>query len=258
MSNIPIDRIAVNEKPFSNTGVDYFGPIIIKLNKRTRSTQPTAKRYGVLFTCLTTRGVHLELATDMTTDAFILALRRFIARRGHVKILRSDNGSNFIGAEKKLKHALTCIDQNKVAQTLSKQHIQWKFNPPVSPWMGGVWEALVKTVKRALRTITRERLFTEDALTTFLCEVESIVNQRPLTPSSNSIDDFEALTPYHFLLGSPSSNPSPGDFNDSQINLRTKWKAVQAATNMFWRRWTKEYLPTLVSRKKMDKQISKP
>ena len=116
--------------------------------------------------------------------------------------------------------------------------------------MGGAWEALVKTVKRTLRTITRERLFTEDALTTFLYEVESIVNQRPLTLNSDSIDDFETLTPYHFLLGSPSFNSSPGDFNDSQINLRTKWKAVQAATNMFWRRWTKEYLPTLVSRKK--------
>ena len=150
MSNIPIDRIAVNEKRFSNTGVDYFGPIIIKLNKCTRSTQPTTKRYRVLFTCLTTCGVHLGLATDMTMDAFILALCRFIAQRGHVKILRSDNGSNFIGAEKEVKHALTCIDQNKVAQTLNKQHIQWKFNPPVSPWMGGVWEALVKTVKRAL------------------------------------------------------------------------------------------------------------
>ena len=114
MSNIPIDRITVNEKPFSNIGVDYFGPIIIKLNKRTRSTQPIVKRCGVLFTCLTTRGVHLELATDTTTDAFILALRRFIARRGHVKLLRSDNGSNFIGAEKELKHALTCIDQNSL------------------------------------------------------------------------------------------------------------------------------------------------
>ena len=133
---------------------------------------------------------------------------------------------------------------------MSRQHIQWKFNPPFSPWIGGAWKALVKTVKQALRTITRERLFTEDALTTFLCEVESLVNQRPLTPNSDIIDDFEALTPYHFLLGSPSFNSSPGDFNDSQINLRTKWKAVQAATNMFWRRWTKEYLPTLVSRKK--------
>ena len=138
MSSIPIDRITVNQKPFSNTEVDYFGPIIIKLNKRTRSTQPTAKRYEVLFTCLTTREVHLKLATDMTTDAFILVLCRFIARRGHVKILRSDNGSNFIGAEKKLKHALTCIDQNKVAQTLSKQHIQWKFNPPFR-WKG-LWK----------------------------------------------------------------------------------------------------------------------
>ena len=105
-------------------------------------------------------------------------------------------------------------------------------------------------MKRALRTITRERLFTEDALTTFLCETESTVNQQPLTSNSNSIDDFQALIPYHFLLSSLSSNPSPGDFNDSQINLRITWKTVQAATNMFWRRWTKEYLPTLVSQKK--------
>ena len=86
MSSIPIDRIPVDEKLFSDIGVDYFGPIIIKLNKRRRSTQPTAKRYEVLFTCLTIRGVHLELATNMTTDAFILVLCRFIARRGHVKI----------------------------------------------------------------------------------------------------------------------------------------------------------------------------
>ena len=119
-----IDRIAVNEEPFSNAGVDYLGPIIIKLNKSTRSTQPTVKRYGVLFTCLTTHGIHLELPTDMTTDAFILPLRRFIARRGHVKILISDNGFNFTGAEKELKYALTCIDQKKVARTSSKQHIQ--------------------------------------------------------------------------------------------------------------------------------------
>ena len=88
MPSIPIDRIAVNEKPFCNTGLDCYGPIIIKLNKRTCSTQPTVKRYGVLFTYLGTPGVHLELANDMATDAFILALHRFIARRGHVKTSR--------------------------------------------------------------------------------------------------------------------------------------------------------------------------
>ena len=161
MSSIPIDRIA-NDKPLSNTGVDYFVPIIIKSNKHIRSTQPNVKRYRVLFRCLTTCGVHLEVATDIITDAFILALCRFIAWHGHVKILRSDNGSNFIGTEKELKHVLTCIDQNKVAQTLSELHIQWKPNPPVSPWMGGVWEALVKTVKWSLRTI-RILIHYEDA-----------------------------------------------------------------------------------------------
>ena len=86
--------------------------------------------------------MYLELATDMTTDACVLALHRFISPCGHVKILRSDNGSNFIGAEKELKHTLTCVDQSKVAQTLRKQNIQWKFNPLVSDWMGAVWEVL--------------------------------------------------------------------------------------------------------------------
>lgn len=254
MSDIPSDRLAVHQKPFTNSGVDYFGPIIVKSQKYTRLNKSVAKRYGVLFTCLTTRAVHLELAFDMTTDTFILALRRFISRRGYVKLLRSDNGTNFTGAEKELKDALLQLNQTKIIEFLNKQEIEWKFNPPASPWMGGVWEALVKSVKRALRTITKDRIFTEDALTTFLCEVESIVNQRPLTPTSNNINDFEALTPYHFLLGSPSPNFEPIKLNESEINHRIKWKAVQAAANMFWRRWIKEYLPTLVPRKKWTNQ----
>ena len=129
---------------------------------------------------------------------------------------------------------------------MSRQDIEWKFNPPISPWMGGVWESLVKSVKRALRLITRDRAFTEDLLTTFLCEVESVINQRPLTPTSDGIDDFDAITPYHFLLGSPSPNLPTGNSNQSDIKCRTKWKNVQSATNMFWHRWIKEYLPTLV------------
>ena len=129
MLSIPIDRIVINEKHFCNTGVDYFSPIIIKLSKPIRSTQPTAKRYAFYLRAL----LHVECIQSLLLTAFILALRRFIARRGHVKILRSDNGSNFIGAEKEQKHAPTCIDQNKVAQTLNKQHIQWKSNLPVSP-----------------------------------------------------------------------------------------------------------------------------
>ena len=149
----------------------------------------------------------------MATDAFsTMALRRFISR-DFVKVLRSDNGSNFIGAEKELKEALKQLNHDKIIDIMSRQNIEWKFNPPISPWMGGVGESLVKLVKRALRAITRYRAFTEDSLTTFLWEVKSVINQRPLTPTSNSVDDFDAKTPNHFMLGSPSQNLPPLNFN---------------------------------------------
>ena len=156
--------------------MDYFGSIVIKSSRRTRLNPASAKRHGVLFTFLTTRAVHLELAHDMSTDVFLLALHRCIPRRGFIKVLRSDNGSNYIGAKKELKEALKQLNHNKIIDAMSRQNIEWKFNPPISPWMGGVWEFLVKSVKRALRLSTGDRAFTEDFLTTFLCEVESVIN----------------------------------------------------------------------------------
>ena len=154
MSDIPEDRLCIDGKPFPNTGVDYLGPYRIKLHiKRTRSNQATAKRYVALFTCLTTRAVHLEIAGDLSTDAFILALRRFISRRGKVNIIRSDNGTNFVGASKELKQAIKNIDQNTVNKHLVAKGIKWKFHPLVSPWMGGIWESLVKSAKRSLKAI---------------------------------------------------------------------------------------------------------
>ena len=99
MGELPFERIAYMGPPFSRTGVDYFGPLLIKRGKRTHSNCGTTKRYGALFTCLTTRAVHVELAGDLSTDSFILALRRFISRRGHPKTIISDNGSNFVGAK---------------------------------------------------------------------------------------------------------------------------------------------------------------
>ena len=103
--------------------------------------------------------------------------------------------------------------------------------------MGGVWNSLAKSLKRALRVIIRDQAFTKDSLTTFLCEVESLINQLPLTPTSDSIDDFDAITPYHFLLGSPSPNLPPGNFNQSDMKYGAKWKNIQSATNIFWHRW---------------------
>ena len=202
MSDIPEDRLCIDEKRFTNTGVDYLGSYHIKLSKKTRSNQPTAKRYVALFTCLTKRAVHLEIAGDLSTYAFILALRRFISRRGKVNIIRSDNETNFVGARKELKQAIKSIDQNTVNKHLVAKGIKWKFNPPVSPWIGGIWESLVKSVKGSLKVIIRNKLFIEECLSTFLCEVESILNQRPLTPISDDVNDLKALSPSHFIIGS--------------------------------------------------------
>ena len=153
MSDIPEDRLCVDEKPFTNTSVDYLGPCHIKLYKRTRSNQATAKRYIALFTCLTTRVVHLEITGDFSTDEFILAVRRFISRRDKVNIIKSDNGTSFVGASKELKQAIKNIDQNSVNKHFAGNDIKWKFNLPVTPWMGGIWESLIKSVKRSLKVI---------------------------------------------------------------------------------------------------------
>ena len=156
MGNSPSDRTKMRNKPFSKVGVDNFVPVIVKLSKRTRSKAAKAKRWGVIFTCLNTRVVHLELAGDLTTDSFLLSLRRFISRRGEVRIIRSDNGKNFVGAEKELKSWIRNFHQNKINCFLGHCHIEWIFNLPVIPWMGVAWESLIRSVKRALKVIVHD------------------------------------------------------------------------------------------------------
>ena len=182
MCYIPEDRLCVDEKPFTNTGVDYLGPYNIKLSKITSSNQTTAKRYVALFTCLTTRTINLEIV------GFILPLRRFITRTGKVNIIRSDDGTNFLSVSKELKQAIKNIDQSTVNKHLAAKTKKWKFNTAVSPWMGGIWKSLVKSAKCSLKVIIRDKLFTEECLSTLLCEVESVLNQRPLTPISDDVN----------------------------------------------------------------------
>ena len=252
MADLPTERVDIGCHTFENVGVDYFGPILVKQGRRTRRSPGSAKRYGALFTCMTTRSVHLELAGDLSTDSFILALRRFRARRGNPKLIRSDNGTNFVGTERELREALQGLDQRRIKDELSAHNIEWRFNPPVAPWMGGAMESMVKLTKRALRSAMKERVFTEEALHTMLLEVESTLNSRPLTPVSDDVNDFEALTPNHFLLGRPSLNQP---IVDDASGLRSKWKQVQEAIKLFWSRWVKEYMPSLQTRGKWTKEM---
>ena len=150
MANLPKQRLLIYDKTFAATGADYFGPFLVKHSKTTRRNQALTKRYGVIYACLTTRAIHLELAGDLSTDSFILSLRRFISRRGHIKIMKSHNGTNFVGAATELKERLSILDQMKVENFLTVKDIEWGFNLPLCPWMGGSWESLIKSIKRSL------------------------------------------------------------------------------------------------------------
>ena len=250
MGNLPKERLYDNAKSFSSTSIDYFGAIKVKATKYTRKNSALNERYDVIFVCLTMRALHLEVADNLTTESFILALSRFIARRGHVKSITSDYGSNFIGGEYELRALVKDLDNKRITQYLNSKKITWKFNPPLSPWMGGSWESLIKSLKRALRAISTDRIFTDETLRPYLCEVESILNKHPLTPTSNNIHDFEAITPNHLLIGYQSDENSFANPMHYIKGLQNHCKTVQSCANMFWNCWRNYYLPTLTSRTK--------
>ena len=174
----------------------------------------------------------------------------FILRRGFPKSIISDNGTNCVGAQSELSEALRKLDNSRIKHDLNQRHVIWKFSPLCAQWGGGATESMVKIMKRTLKSIVRDRIFTDEALCTFLTEVESIINSRPLTAASNDINDLGPITPNHLLIYKSSPNYRPCVSQEQDISLRKKWTAVQAATEMFWKRWLKEYLPTLTERKK--------
>lgn len=178
-------------------GVDYTGAIHLRKPKESEDSDP-AKVYICLFTCATTRAVHLELATDMTTNTFIRAFRRFVGRRSCPRIIISDNGSNFRATESFFKSFFQHPD---VQQYFDDRHCEWKFIPPKAPWQGGFYERMVGTVKRCLRKVLHNKSINEDELRTVLTEIEARINNRPLTYIHENIDEPEALTPNHLLQG---------------------------------------------------------
>jgi hypothetical protein len=244
MGQIPLEGLQQCSRPFIHTGMDYYGPIEVTVG---RSRQ---KRYGALFTCMATRAVHIEIAHSLDTDSAIMAIRRFVSRRGAPEKLFSDNGTNFHGAERELREALEHIDQEKMLTELTQKKIDWKFIPPNSTHMGGVWERLVQSVKRALYSTLKETAPRDEVPLTLMCEAEHIVNSRPLTFVSTDPEDPEALTPNHFLIGRTSANQSPGEFDDADLILRRRWKISQPLSDHFWKRWLREYVPSLIKRSK--------
>ncbi|XP_076660298.1 uncharacterized protein LOC143363618 [Halictus rubicundus] len=251
MGNLPADRVT-ETRPFTNIGVDYCGPFFIK--ERKFRNRAKIKVYVAVFICFSTKAIHLEVVSDMTTEAFVAALKRFIARRGICKNIYSDNGTNFVGANNDLTELSRVLREDKrVRRFLEDKEISWHFMPALSPHFGGLWEAAVKSFKHHLKRVVGDELFTYEQFATFVTEIEAILNSRPLTPLSSDPNDPQALTPGHFLIGSAMTSLPEVNFNETSSNRLSKWQHIQKVKHDFWIRWSKEYINHLNVRAKWTK-----
>ncbi|XP_026471911.1 uncharacterized protein LOC113376215 [Ctenocephalides felis] len=251
MGNLPIERVTI-ARPFLNTGVDYAGPINLRTSRLRKA--PQMKGYIALFICFSTKAIHLELVTSLTTDAFIAALKRFISRRGKCSHIFSDNGTNFIGARHELHKLYNLFknehSRNEVINAAAVEGIEWKFNPPHAPHFGGLWESAVKLTKHHLRRVVGETCLTYEEFSTVLTQIEAIVNSRPITSVFDGSNEPTFLSPGHFLIGEALTafpEPSLIDVTLSRLSL---WQQLNQLKDKFWKRWSIEYLGQLQSRYK--------
>ena len=252
MGDLPTNRTET-APPFTYSAVDYFGPFRIKEGRR------EVKRYGVLFTCMSSRAVHIETSNSLETDSYINALHRFLAQRGPVRKISSDRGTNFVGARRELAEALEEMDQERVRSHLLKENCDWidmKMNVPSASHMGGIWERQIRTVRSVLANLLEESgpQLDDESFRTLMKEMQNIVNSRPLTATNMSPDCPEPLTPNHLLtMKVKVLMPPPVVFQRADLYSRKRWRRVQHLANEFWNRWKKEFLQTLQTRQKWIK-----
>ena len=245
MADLPSDRLEPSP-PFTFCAVDLFGPWYIKEGRK------ELKRYGVLFTCLACRAIHVETSNSLSTDSFINSLRRFIAIRAPIRQLRSDRGTNFVGAERELKEAFMQLDEDRISQFLLKENcdlVDFKMNVPSASHMGGVWERQIRSVRNVMSTLLHHHgsQLDDESLRTFLYEAAAIVNSRPLTVgilndplSSPPLSPSLLLTMKTNVVLSP-----PGNFQKQDLYSHKHWRRIQYLVDQFWVRWRSEYIQNL-------------
>ena len=246
MADLPQHRTAPGTPPFHYTSCNYFGPFTVKINRN-----KTVMHYGVIFTCLNTRAIHLEIATDCTTMQFMQTLRRFFSIRGYPTLMISDNGMQMVGAQRELRKMIEGWDITALQDYCADKGMQWKFTTPGAPHQNGCAESLVKSCKTALKKAMGSHTLTPFELYTCLLEIANLVNQRPIGRVPNDPDDGAYLCPNDMLLGRASSQVPQGPFNETK-NPRKRVEFIQQIVNSFWRRWTRDVFPLLVPRKKWN------
>ncbi|XP_068233500.1 uncharacterized protein [Palaemon carinicauda] len=245
MAVLPPDRVESGKPPFYHIGVDLFGLFFIERGRA------WMKHWGVIFTCLNMRAIYLEVASNLTSDSFISAFRRYLARHDQVKTVRCDCGTNIVRSRKVLDSSYEFLAGNKVRSELLRCEVEFIFNPPGASHFGGAWERSIGTVRRVLGIVLGTQQFDYEGLCTLFCEVEATVNSRPLTVVTSDSRDPVPLTLNKLLNMGYSSVGC-----DIAIGGHSKqrWKQVQHMAEQFWARWKSEYLLGLQQRQKWFKE----
>lgn len=243
LGQLPADRLTPYVRPFSSTGMDYFGPVAVTVGRRRE------KRWVALFTCLSIRAVHLEIASDLSTDACLICIRNLCNIRGVPSRIRCDNGTNFVGARNVLSND-GFFEPEAIKQELTTRGIEWVFNCPSNPEAGGAWERLVQSVKRVLRVTLKDEAPRVETLRAHLLEAANILNSRPLTHLPVDPDDSDPITPNHFLIGGPNAATLPIVDDPAPSFSKMQWKICKGLSRQFWRQWVRDYLPELTRRSK--------
>ena len=248
MGRLPLERIEPGP-PFTNVGMDCFGPFVVR-DRRTES-----KRWAVIFTCLYSRAIHLEMVDDMTSDSFINSLRCFQAIRGPIQTLTSDAGTNFLGAKNEFVKALQVMQDSEMKRYIESCNIEFKTNPPASSHRGGAWERQIRTVRSVLSNMLGRypARLDSSSLRTLLYEVMNTVNSRPLTADNLCSPQEVVISPNHILtMKTNQLAPLPGCIDGSEIYGRMRWRKVQQLATEFWTNWKNHYLKNITKRQRWE------
>ncbi len=249
MGDFPKNRVAVPKRAFRDVGLNFAGPFWFR-----KAPKTMMKVYKAIFVCFATKAVHLELVSDLTAQRCLAALRHFIARRGSPEVIYSDDGSNFVGAKFEIE-AVQRVWKDQHQTSLQAEaaglNLRWAFNPPRAPHFGGLWEA---GVKKHLHRVMGNRVLTFEKLTTLLCQIECVLNSRPLCPISGDPNDADPLTPAHLTIEVKLEGFAfkvTGTADEATPTQPTKrWAHVQNLLGHFRKRWSSEFVTSLLQRRK--------
>lgn len=264
MGQLPSVRVTAAE-PFAHVGVDFAGPFklrktagkILPLRQAAHipyREPPTTKGWIVVYVCLATRAIHLDVTNGLTVEDFLETFSRMTSRRGLCREIWSDNGSTFIGSNNEMKRVLQEWDNKVPSAQLASLGTTWNFITPSAPFQGGIWEAGVKSAKTHLYRIVGARILTAGQLYTILTQIEAVLNSRPLWPQSDDPLDLAPITPAHLVIGrSTLQRPLSEDLSNTADNRLTMWGLQQKMQQVYWKRWKEEYLNIMQKRVKWYK-----